>query len=63
MLNKIILAAAMLLSLVAAPAFSDDETVDCFYEANANHPACTKAADTQLSLVTEQVFSDSELCQ
>jgi len=42
MLNKIILAAAMLLSLVTAPAFSDDEVVDCYYEYNAYHPACTK---------------------
>ena len=42
MLNKIILTAALLLSLVNAPAFSEDQIVDCFYEVNASHPACTK---------------------
>lgn len=42
MLNKIILTAAMLLSIVTAPAFSDDQIVDCFYEANAGHPDCKK---------------------
>ena len=61
MLNKIILAAAMLLSLVAAPAFSDDETVDCFYETNANHPDCSKAAAKLPNVVYAKTLSDSEL--
>lgn len=44
MLNKTILAAAMLFGLVVSPAFSADqdenEIVDCFYKANETHPAC-----------------------
>lgn len=40
MLNKIILATALLMGFVTAPAFSDDDSVDCFYEANAGHPLC-----------------------
>ena len=57
MKNKIILTAATVLALIAAPAFSDDsslaasyqgddQTVDCFYEANAGNPACAKPTDS-----------------
>lgn len=45
MLKKILPATAVLLSLITAPAFGDDENVDCFYEAHASHPACSKGAN------------------
>jgi len=62
MLNKITFAAAMLLSLVAAPAFSDDEVVDCFFEANANLPDCTKVVAMPPRIVAAMGYSDCEPC-
>jgi hypothetical protein len=47
MLHRITLATAVLLSITTTPGFSDDEIVDCFYEANAGNPACSR--NTELS--------------
>lgn len=41
-MKKILAILAVLATLATGAVSADDDSVDCFYEANAYHPACQK---------------------